>query len=218
MTHHKDSRSMIQQYGRRLLEQGLTTGSGGNLSLVLRDHNLMVISPSGIDYDAIEIADVSLVDFSGRLIDGQPPSSEWQLHLEVYRRRPEVQAVVHSHSRFATTLAVLHRPMPACHYLIGYAGTDTVKVAPYATFGTWELAEITVAAMAADNCVLMANHGLLAVGGSLEKAYTTALHCEEVAEIYCRAATLGDPVILNREQMQSAMERFRSYGKNREEQ
>lgn len=210
-------RTQIRDFGRRLLEQGLTTGSGGNLSQALREQNLMAISPSGIDYDAIACQDVSLVDFSGKLIDGRQPSSEWQLHLEVYRKRPEIQAVVHSHSRFATTLAVLHRPLPACHYLIGYAATSEIRVAPYATFGTWELAEVTVSALGSDNCVLMANHGLLAVGTSLEKAFATALHCEEVAEIYCRAKALGDPVILNQEQMAAALERFRDYGKNRSE-
>ncbi|MBN2707300.1 MAG: class II aldolase/adducin family protein [Deltaproteobacteria bacterium] len=202
---------LLADYGRRLLQDRLTTGTGGNLSLALRAENLIAISPSGVDYDLIKPEDISLINFSGDHLEGLPPSSEWYLHLEIYRSRPEINAAVHTHSRFATTFAVLRQPIPACHYLIGIAGTREIRVAPYATFGTPELSRLTSAALGRDNCILMANHGLLAVGDNLQKAYETALYIEEVAEIYYRARSLGTPFLLSKEEMDEALLRFRSY-------
>ena len=209
-----EQRQLLLDYGRRLLTDGLTTGTGGNLSVALRLQNIIAVTPSGIDYDKIKIDDISLIDFDGRHIAGEKPSSEWHLHLALYKQRPEINAVVHTHSRFATTLALLNKPLPACHYLIGVAGCKEIRVAPYATFGTPELAEKTVAALgASDRCILMANHGLIAIGNELDQAYSTALYIEEVAELYHRALTIGDPVILNNKEMEEALIRFQSYGR-----
>ena len=209
-----EQRQLLLDYGRRLLTDGLTTGTGGNLSTALRSQNVIAITPSGIDYDKIKIDDISLIDFDGRHIAGEKPSSEWHLHLALYKQRPEINAVVHTHSRFATTLALLNKPLPACHYLIGVAGCKEIRVAPYATFGTPELAEKTVAALgASDRCILMANHGLIAIGNELDQAYNTALYIEEVAELYHRALTIGDPVILSDQEMEEALIRFQSYGR-----
>jgi L-fuculose-phosphate aldolase len=181
--------------------------------VALRSQNIIAITPSGIDYDRLKIDDISLIDFDGHHIAGEKPSSEWYLHLALYKQRPEINAVVHTHSRFATTLALLHKPLPACHYLIGVAGCKEIRVAPYATFGTPELAEKTMAALgASDRCILMANHGLIAIGNELEQAYNTALYIEEVAELYHRALTIGDPVILSDKEMEEALIRFQSYG------
>ncbi len=206
-------RQRIVDFGLRMAADHLTTGTGGNLSLALRLEKKIFISPSGIPYDQLEAADIAVLDFSGRHLAGEPPSSEWHLHLELYRQRPEISAVVHTHSRFATTFAVLNQPLPACHYLIGISGSDQVRVAPYATFGTPELARVTVAALGNDNCILMANHGLIAVGESLDKAYDTALYIEEVAELYWRARSLGEPALLSADQMQEARTRFQTYGR-----
>ncbi len=209
-----EQRQLLLNYGRRLLTDGLTTGTGGNLSTAIRSQNVIAITPSGIDYDKIKTDDISLIDFDGRHLAGEKPSSEWHLHLALYRQRPEINAVVHTHSRFATTLALLNKPLPACHYLIGVAGCKEIRVAPYATFGTPELAKNTVAALgASDRCILMANHGLIAIGNELDQAYNTALYIEEVAELYHRALTIGDPVILSDKEMEEALIRFQSYGR-----
>ncbi|MEA3348892.1 MAG: class II aldolase/adducin family protein, partial [Pseudomonadota bacterium] len=163
--------------------------------------------------DEIGSEDISLLDFSGHQLEGRPPSSEYHLHLALYHSRPEINAVVHTHSRFATTFALLHEPLPACHYLIGVARAKEIRVAPYATFGTEKLARKTVTALGKhDRCVLMANHGLLAVGEDLIEAYNTALYIEEVAELYYRARCLGTPVLLSDAEMDEALIRFRSYG------
>lgn len=208
-----DQRRLLADFGRRLLTDRLTTGTGGNLSIALRSEGVMAITPSGIGYNEIKADDISLLDFNGHQLEGRPPSSEWHLHLAIYRERPEINAVVHTHSRFATTFALLHEPLPACHYLIGVAQTKEIRIAPYATFGTEELARITVAALGQnDRCIIMANHGLLAVGEDLAQAYNTALYIEEVAELYYRARSLGSPVLLNEKEMDKALIRFRSYG------
>jgi len=211
MTDYK--RQQIADYGRRLLADSLTTGTGGNISIAMRAEGLIAISPSGIGYNEIKAKDISLLEFDGRQLEGRPPSSEWHLHLALYQARPEINAVVHTHSRFATTFALLHEPLPACHYLIGVAQTKEIRVAPYANFGTEELARKTVAALGHnDRCILMANHGLLAVGEDLSEAYNTALYIEEVAELYYRARSLGTPVLLSDAEMDEALIRFRSYG------
>ncbi|MBN2809853.1 MAG: class II aldolase/adducin family protein [Deltaproteobacteria bacterium] len=212
MLHH--DRQKIAEYGRRLLSDRLTTGTGGNLSLALRSEGLIAISPSGINYNDLTADAISLLDFNGRHRDGLKPSSEWHLHVELYNTRPEINAVVHTHSRFATTFALLHEPLPACHYLIGIAQAQVIRVAPYATFGTAELARKTTAALGRDRCILMANHGLLAVGADMPEAYDIALYIEEVAELYYRARCLGTPVLLNEEEMDQALLRFRDYGRN----
>ncbi|NPA25417.1 MAG: hypothetical protein GXO34_06290 [Deltaproteobacteria bacterium] len=206
-------RQKIVDFGLRMVADHLTTGTGGNLSLALRLEKKIFISPSGIPYDQLEADDISVLDFSGRHLAGKAPSSEWHLHLELYRNRPEINAVVHTHSRFATTFAVLNQPIPACHYLIGISGADQVRVAPYATFGTPELARVTAVALKNDNCILMANHGLITVGKSLDDSYNTALYIEEVAELYYRARSLGEPILLSADQMQEAKARFRTYGR-----
>ena len=210
MTDHQ--RRLLADYGRRLLTDRLTTGTGGNLSIALRPEGVIAITPSGINYSEIKPQDISLLDFNGRHLEGQKPSSEWHLHLALYNSRPELNAVVHTHSRFATTFALLHEPLPACHYLIGVTQAKEIRIAPYATFGTEELARKTVTAMGNDRCILMANHGLLAVGEELAEAYNTALYIEEVAELYYRARCLGTPVLLSDKKMDEALVRFRSYG------
>ena len=203
----------LVEFGRRLLADRLTTGTGGNLSLRERESGHIWITPSGIPYDELEPDEVSLLDNEGQRLAGAEPSSEWHLHLEVYRRRPEVGSVVHTHSPFATTFAILRREIPACHYLIGVTGGSRLRVAPYSLFGTPELAQVTAEALGDENCILMANHGLLAVGQNLEKAYAVALYCEEVAELYHRASSLGEPSLLSSVEMEAAIERFQTYGR-----
>ena len=157
-------RRRIVAAGRELLRSGLTTGTGGNLSICLRDKGVFAISPSGIPYDEIRPEDVVILNMDGAVIDGdKKPSSEVELHRIFYTRRTDLNAMVHTHSRFATTIASLRWDLPAVHYMIAVAGVD-VRCAEYATFGTPELAENAFRAMKDRRAVLLANHGLLCGG------------------------------------------------------
>jgi len=205
-------RQLIIKYGLKMIQSGLTTGSGGNLSILDKKENLIAISPTGIDYHDVSIDDVVVVDRSGTIVDGErKPSSEIGFHLALYDNRPDISAVVHTHSVYATTLACLQWELPAVHYLVAFSG-DKVPLAPYATFGTSELAENTVAAIDNYNAVLLANHGLVAIGHDMQSAFNVAEEIELVARIYYQAKSLGCPVLVDREEMARVIEKFGSYG------
>jgi L-fuculose-phosphate aldolase len=197
----------------RLFEAGLLRGTAGNLSA--RAGGLVAVTPTGVDYRRLEAGSVAVVGPDGRQVEGElAPSSELPLHLAVYRARPDVGAVVHTHSRFATTFAVLGQELPAVHYLLAHAGRR-VRVAPYATFGSGELADACVAALAGDRAVLLANHGVVAVGSDLERALLAAEAVEEVAELCWRARCLGTPAVLPDEEMDRVARAFEGYGRPR---
>ncbi len=205
-------RTQIVAFGRRLVTARLTTGTGGNLSFFDRKEGLVAIKPSGVDYFEMKPEDVALFEPDGTPVEvPKKPSSETAMHLEMYRRRDDIHAVVHTHSVFATTIACMGWELPAVHYLVGFSGYK-VPLAAYATFGTDELARNTADALGSFNAVLMANHGLLAVGPSLLRAFTTAEEVELVAQIYVRAKAMGEPVILPREEMDKITEKFINYG------
>ncbi|NLB83140.1 MAG: L-fuculose-phosphate aldolase [Synergistaceae bacterium] len=205
-------RTQIVVFGRRLVTAHLTTGTGGNLSFFDRKEGLVAIKPSGVDYFEMKPEDVALFEPDGTPVEvPKKPSSETAMHLEMYRRRDDINAVVHTHSVFATTIACMGWELPAVHYLVGFSGYK-VPLAAYATFGTDELARNTADALGSFNAVLMANHGLLAVGSSLLRAFTTAEEVELVAQIYVRAKAMGEPVILPREEMDIITGKFLHYG------
>lgn len=205
-------RELIVEYGQRLITAGLTKGTGGNISIYNPKKQLMAISPSGLDYFKTLPEDVVVLDLEGHVADGgRKPSSESDMHRIFYRRRPNIQAVVHTHSLYAAVLACLHWDIEPVHYLIGFAG-KRVKCAPYETFGTPELAEAAFAAMEDNYAVLLGNHGLLAVGPNLARAFQTAEETEFCAQIYYLTKTAGQPVILSDRQMDAALEKFKTYG------
>ena len=208
----RTERNEIVTFGKKLAGTGLTTGTGGNLSLINRAENLIAISPSGLDYAVMQPEDVVVLDPAGKLVEGRmKPSSELAFHLALYGFRTEVHAVVHTHSSYATTMACLNREIPAVHYLVGLAGKK-VPVAPYATFGTAELAETITAAIGDGNAVLLANHGLVAVGATMAKAFAVAEQVEFVARIYCQAKSIGEPLILTEAEMATVSAKFKTYG------
>ena len=205
-------RQQIVEYGRKMVQSGLTTGSGGNLSILSAPDNLIAISPSGIDYNDVTVADVVVVEQSGKVVDGErKPSSELGFHLALYAARPEVEAVVHTHSVYATTLACLHWELPAVHYLVAFSG-DKVPLAPYATFGSPELADNIIESIGSYNAVLLANHGLVAVGTDMQSCFNVAEEIELVARIYYQTKTVGQPVLVEDEEMQRVVEKFSHYG------
>ena len=140
------------------------------------------------------------------------PSSEWGLHAAFYKEKPGTGAVVHTHSTFCTTFACLNQSIKSVHYVIGGAGVTEIPVAPYRTFGTDELAKSAIGACGESKAVLLANHGLVASGVNLKKAFSLAVNIEFVAEMQYRTMCIGQPVILTDEQMHASMERSKTYG------
>jgi L-fuculose-phosphate aldolase len=213
----KNKRTAIVEFGKKMVKSGLTTGTGGNLSCKDRTENLVAISPSGIDYDEMLPEDVVVLDMSGNIIDGKlKPSSETGIHLGLYLTRRDISAVIHTHSPYATTMACLNMEIPAVHYLVGFSGTK-VPVAPYATFGTEELAKNVSGTMGEFNAVLMANHGLITVGADLLCAFCVAEEIEFVARIYYQAKNIGKPVILSEQEMKKVIKKFADYGQRKKE-
>lgn len=207
-----EERKQIVEYGKKLIETGLTKGTGGNLSIFNRKENLMAISPSGIDYFKIKPEDVVVLDLDGNVVDGdKKPSSELEMHSIFYRKRNDIDAIIHTHTVFATTLSCLNISLPPVHYLVALAGLD-VRCARYATFGTRELAENAFESMTDRNAVLLANHGLLAGAKDLANALNITEEIEYCAELYYRAKSIGEPVILPEEEMKLMLNKFKTYG------
>jgi L-fuculose-phosphate aldolase len=210
-----EERESILTFGRKLITANLTTGSGGNLSVYNRAEGLVAIKPTGIDYFDLKPEDIVVMTVDGRIVDGRlKPSSESNFHLGLMRSRPDVNAVVHTHSVYATTLACLGWELPAVHYLVGYSG-NKVPVAPYATFGTQQLADNIINTIGEYRACLMANHGLVTVGSNLATAFAAAEEIELVARIYYQARSIGEPVILPDAEMAVVCEKFRTYGQKK---
>ena len=206
-----EARQQLVAYGRQLLARGLLSQTSGNLSVRVGADEVC-ITPSSMEYDQIEPADIVVTDLTGRVRSGtRPASSETPLHCLVYRSRPDVTAIVHTHSPHATTLAILGLPIPAVHYMIAVARTTQIAVAGYATYGTEELARNVRDAFAAPAlAVLMANHGLVAGGTSLREAATVAEATETLAGLYYRALAVGAPNVLTDNQMAEVMTKYRA--------
>ncbi|MDD2320637.1 MAG: L-fuculose-phosphate aldolase [Geobacteraceae bacterium] len=208
----QNERSEIVRFGRKMLAARLTSGTGGNLSIFDRNEGLVAISPSGIEYEDMTPDDVPVVDGAGKLVEGtRKPSSELGFHLALYRQRPDIRAVVHTHSVYATTMACLHWEIPAVHYLVAFSG-QKVPLAPYATFGSEELAARVAETIGGYNAVLLANHGLVTVGPNLATAFAVAEEIELVAQIYYQAKCIGTPVIVPEGEMDRVIGKFATYG------
>ena len=202
-------REMIVAYGKRMLSAGLTRGTGGNLSIYDRNLELMAITPSGIPYEEIEAEDIMIMKLDGTIVEGnKTPSSEHAMHEIVYRTREDVGAMLHVHSTFAVTLACLNEDLPALDYRVAYSRERSVKCAPYASFGTPDLAVNALKTMGNQNAVLLTNHGMNVVGPDLPKAFAIAEQLEFCAELYVRARTIGKPVILPDDEMDQMVKRF----------
>ncbi|MCQ4924056.1 L-fuculose-phosphate aldolase [Tissierella carlieri] len=207
-----DERTEIVEYGKRLVTSRLTKGTGGNLSIYNREKKLFCISPTGIDYFDIKPEDVVVMDLEGKIIEGdKKPSSEVEMHRIFYANRKDIDAIIHTHTMYATTLACLNWSLPPVHYMVALAGLD-VRCAKYATYGTKELAENAFEAMRDRYAVLLANHGLLAGAKDLANAFNITEEIEYCAELYYRTKAIGEPVILPEEEMVLMLEKFKTYG------
>nr|WP_295970368.1 L-fuculose-phosphate aldolase [uncultured Bacillus sp.] len=209
-------RELIVEYGKKLITSGLTTGTGGNLSIYNKEKGYIAISPSGIDYFEMQPEDVIILDLEGNTIDGYlKPSSEYEMHAIVYRNRDDVAAMVHTHALYATTISCLRWDLPAVDYLVAHAGGKNIKCAEYATYGTKELAENALKAMDGRKAVLLANHGINVVGTTLTEAFAVAEQLEFCARLYWQAKSIGNPVILDDEEMEKMVNRFKGYGQSK---
>ncbi|MFB6367337.1 class II aldolase/adducin family protein [Paenibacillus elgii] len=180
-------------FSKRMVTEGLVVGTSGNVSR--RSGNLVAITPSGVDYNDLEPEDICLVDIGGACVRSKKaPSSELQLHLQVYDSSP-AEAVVHTHSPYATALSTLSDHVPPIHYITMMLG-GKIPVAPYATFGTAELADSIREAIAGTNSILLQNHGLVTIGKDLSAAYERAVQLEWMCKVYLIAKAYGEPKIL----------------------
>ncbi|HPX65157.1 MAG TPA: L-fuculose-phosphate aldolase [Anaerolineaceae bacterium] len=206
-------REKIVETGKRMIDARLTTGTGGNLSIFNRQENLIAIKPSGVPYQSMRAQDVVVLRPDGERVDGVlKPSSETKFHLAIYHARPDVDAILHSHQVHATTIACMGIELPAVHYLLAFSG-DKVPLAPYATFGTQALSDNILSVLGNYKACLLENHGLITLGASLDESFDIAEALELVAQIYIQAKSIGEAKILNSEQMNVVIEKFKTYGK-----
>lgn len=204
------ARDAVVAAARRMSALGLNTGKSGNVSV--RAGEGFLITPSGKTYDLLSADDLVRVGLDGKH-EGGKPSSEWRLHRDIYARRMEAQAIVHTHSPYATTLACLRRRIPAFHYEVAFAGGDDIRCAPYATFGTQELSDFALAALEGRKACLLANHGAVAFGVSLDDAAGLMEKVEALSRLYWQALQVAEPPRLDTEEMARVLEKFRDYGR-----
>ena len=197
---------------RRMNASGINQGTSGNLSA--RCAGGFLITPSSLPYESMKPADIMKMGFDGTYEGKHRPSSEWRFHRDILREREDVNAVLHCHSVYATTLAVHHRPIPAFHYMVGVAGGSTIRCARYATFGTQALSDAAIEALDGRLACLLGQHGQIALGKTLGGALWLAIEVETLARMYVQALPLGEPPVLPDEEMARVLEQMRrmSYG------
>jgi L-fuculose-phosphate aldolase len=194
---------------RRMETTGLNRGTTGNASVRL-DQGIL-ITPTSVPAEDLAPEAMVQLDSKGHASDPlQTPSSEWQMHMGIYTHRPDVQAVVHCHSRYASILACCGRAIPSLHYMVGVSGRSTIPLAPYACFGSMELAQNAIRALDGGFACLLANHGQIALGMSLRRAFAVALEIEEQSAIYWGSLAIGGPALLSEEQMKEVFAKFRA--------
>ncbi len=194
--------------------RGLNRGTSGNVSA--RFAGGMLITPSGVVASALTPGSIVHMPLEREPEDeGLRPSSEWRMHGGLYRARADCGAVVHCHSRHATILACAGRGIPPIHYMVGVSGRASVPLAPYAPFGSDELAGLVVEAMDGGFACLMANHGQITIGRTVARALAVAEEMEEQAAIYWGTLAIGGPTLLDEGQMAEIFRRFGGYGQKR---
>ena len=200
----------------RLDALGMNRGSTGNLShrWAHAGQPGMLITPTGMGADDLRPADLVWLGEDGTVQGAWQPSSEWHFHQAIYQARPDLQAVVHSHSVHAAALACLRRDLPAFHYMVAVAGGDSVPLVPYFTFGSQALSVAVAGAMRERDACLMSNHGLVAAGSTLARAMKVAQEIESLCDVYLKALAAGEPALLNTAEMAEVLQKFGSYGRS----
>lgn len=207
---NKLQKEQLLETAREMNAVGLNQGSAGNVSL--RYEHGYLITPTGMAYDECIADDMVLMDFNGQSSSERKPSSEWRFHQDIFLERSDVNAVVHVHSTFATTIACLGKAVPSFHYMVAVAGGKNIRCADYHTFGTQALSDAVMTALTDRKACLMANHGMLAVGPDLKKALAMAVEVEKLCEIYWRLLPLGGGNMVSDAEMDVILDKFSSYG------
>lgn len=211
----QNKREQLLKISQQLVSLGLNRGAAGNASV--RANNAtgqagFLITPSGMAVDKMTPSDIVWMDFSGNATGAHPPSSEWRFHLDILQSKPQVNAVIHTHSLYASTFSTFRKDMPAFHYMIALAGGDSIRCAPYALFGSQQLSDNAIEALKDRKACLLANHGMIAVGETLEKALDITQEVETLCEQYLLALQVGEPYILSQQEMLEVQEKFKGYG------
>lgn len=204
----KEKKRMVLEYAKKGYQEKLMAGTSGNMSIYDREHGLMVITPSSVDYETMSLEDIMVITLDGEIVEGiHRPSSEWRMHSVIYREKTEVNSVVHTHSPFATSYAVSHEKIPVILVeMIPFLGGN-IGVADFAFPGTPKVGEHALSALKERNGCLLANHGVLAVGPSLEKAYIRAVYIEDAARIYHYAKGNGQVIPVSEKDIQEILNR-----------
>jgi len=204
-------RKQIIATALRMNAVGINRGKSGNVSA--RWGKGFLVTPSGLAYEETKPGDIVFIDQQAKAEGKRAPSSEWRFHFDIYRRRSEVDAVVHTHSSFATTLSCLAMAVPAFHYMVAVAGGNSIRCAPYATFGTQMLSDNALKALEGRQACLLANHGMIAAAENLKRALALAVEVEALCEQYWRTLQIGKPNLLSDDEMNVVVEKFRTYNR-----
>jgi L-fuculose-phosphate aldolase len=213
-TNERAKRQSIIDACLRMNALGINQGTSGNISL--RHDAGMLVTPTAVPYETMQPEQIVFMGFDGSFDSSQRPSSEWRFHLDILRARPEVNAVVHAHPPYATTLAIMGREIPPVHYMVAVAGGDSIRCAPYATFGTEELSRHAVSALKDRLACLLAHHGMIAIGPSLPKAMWLAVEVETLARQYHGCLQIGTPPLLSKAEIKNVLSRMAGYGSSEE--
>jgi L-fuculose-phosphate aldolase len=213
-TNDREKRQSIIKACLQMNQLGINQGTSGNISL--RHEGGMLITPTSTPYESMQVEQIVFMNLDGSLDAKQRPSSEWRFHRDILKARPEVNAVVHAHPPYATILAIMGLEIPPIHYMVACAGGDTIRCAPYATFGTQELSQHAVAALEGRSACLLAHHGMIAIGPSLGKAMWLAVEVEALARQYHGCLQIGTPPLLSKAEIENVRTRMAGYGPDAE--
>ncbi len=212
---HIDLRKKVIEICLRMNEEGINQGTSGNVSV--RTDEGFLITASGVPYAKMKPEHIVEMDLDGGYRGDYLPSTEWRMHMDIFKHRKEAGAIVHTHSIYATALACLRKDIPPFHYMIGIGGGTTIRCSGYAEFGTQELSDVMLQALEDRSACLLGNHGQIAFGNDLDKALWRAGEVEAISKQYWAACLAGKPVLLNDAQMTTVLARFKTYGKQPDE-
>jgi L-fuculose-phosphate aldolase len=202
-------REQLLTTARAMNSQGLNQGTSGNVSV--RDGAGFLITPSALPYDQCGAEDMVRMDWAGQAQGNRKSSTEWRMHNDIYHHYSQAGAVLHAHSLYCTTLACLERPIPAFHYMVAMAGGDSIRCAPYATFGTQALSDTVIEALRDRSAALLGHHGMICFAGDLDRVLALAVEVENLARIYLQALQVAEPSVLSETEMAEVLRRFKDY-------
>jgi L-fuculose-phosphate aldolase len=208
---HLELRREIIRTCQKMNAMGLNQGTSGNIGVRVAEKYLL--TPSGMDYDAMEPDDIVEMGFDGSYSGRRIPSTEWRFHRDILKNRAEVDVVIHTHAIFCTTLAIHGRSIPAIHYMVGVAGGIDIRCAPYVTPTTQALSDVALTALEGRRACLLAHHGVIVIGETLRSTLALLVEVENLAQQYWRALQIGEPPVLSEAQMRDIFAIMKTYGR-----